>query len=84
MQYVLDGTFLALGPVKDAAMVEVHKSNMAKLVDGKPTYKAPGRVAKPFGWRPPNLLRFVCTHLETSSAGMPSGSHTRLKCGAVV
>jgi predicted HAD superfamily Cof-like phosphohydrolase len=34
---------------------EVHRSNMAKLVDGKPLKRADGKVIKPEGWTPPDI-----------------------------
>ena len=57
-QYVLDGTYLALGfdELKQAAFEEVHRSNMAKLgPDGKPIIGDSGRVVKPAGWMAPDL-----------------------------
>lgn len=62
LQYVLDGAFLALGfwPVKEAAIAEVHRSNMSKLgPDGKPIYRKDGKVLKSAGYTPPNLDQFV-------------------------
>lgn len=49
LQYVLDGTFLECGlqDFKDAAMREVHRSNMSKLgEDGKPILREDGKVIK--------------------------------------
>lgn len=41
----------------DEAFEEVHRSNMAKRgPDGKVTYREDGKVLKPPGWTPPNLL----------------------------
>jgi predicted HAD superfamily Cof-like phosphohydrolase len=34
---------------------EVHRSNMAKLVDGKVLRRPDGKVQKPAGWTPPNI-----------------------------
>lgn len=40
----------------DEVIEEVHRSNMAKLwSDGKPHYRADGKVAKPEGWTPPDI-----------------------------
>jgi predicted HAD superfamily Cof-like phosphohydrolase len=40
----------------DEAMRRVHKSNMSKLgEDGKPIYRADGKVLKGPGYAPPNL-----------------------------
>ncbi len=40
---------------------EVVRSNMAKLdpVTGKPIHRADGKVVKPEGWTPPNLLPYI-------------------------
>lgn len=49
LQYVLDGTFLECGlqDFKDAAMREVHRSNMSKLgEDGKPILREDGKIIK--------------------------------------
>jgi predicted HAD superfamily Cof-like phosphohydrolase len=62
LQYVLDGAFLVFGldDVKDAAMKEVHRSNMSKLgEDGKPLYRADGKVLKGPNYQPPNLKDLV-------------------------
>lgn len=57
LQYVLDGTWLALGMalIKEATVEEIHRSNMTKLVDGQPVVSASGRVTKPDTYDPPNL-----------------------------
>jgi len=34
---------------------EVHRSNMAKLVDGKVIRREDGKVLKPEGWTPPDV-----------------------------
>lgn len=62
LQVVLDGAFLALGfwKVKQQAMEEVHRSNMSKLgADGKPIYRADGKILKGPNYTPPNLEQFV-------------------------
>ena len=38
---------------------EVHRSNMAKLVDGKVIRREDGKVLKPEGWQPPQLAQFL-------------------------
>lgn len=58
LQYVLDGAYLALGfhQVKEDALAEVHRSNMSKLgEDGKPIYRADGKVLKGPNYSPPDL-----------------------------
>lgn len=55
MQYVLDGWFVTAGldKVKEEAMMLVHKSNMSKLgEDGKPIYRADGKVMKGPDYKP--------------------------------
>lgn len=62
LQYVLDGAYLSLGfsKFKDAAIREVHRSNMMKLgPNGKPIKRADGKVLKPEGWTPPNLKKIL-------------------------
>ena len=62
LQYFLDGTFLAYGfdKVKDAAFVEVHRSNMSKLFeDGKPRFREDGKVLKGPNFSPPDLMQFL-------------------------
>lgn len=57
LRYVLDGTTLALGLQHHFAdgVAEVHRSNMSKLVDGKPVKNEAGRVVKGENYSPPNL-----------------------------
>lgn len=62
IQYVLDGNFLEFGlhDVKQAAMEEVHASNMSKLgADGRPVLRADGKVMKGPDFRPPDLSKFL-------------------------
>lgn len=59
LQYVLDGAYLALGfhRVKEAALAEVHRSNMTKLDDdGKPVLReGDGKILKGPHFDPPDL-----------------------------
>ena len=59
--YILGGTILNHGMqnIYDDAFDEVHRSNMAKLVDGKVLRREDGKVMKPQGWTPPQLAQFV-------------------------
>ena len=59
--YILAGTIINHGmqEIYDDAFNEVHRSNMAKLVDGKIIRRADGKVMKPKGWQPPQLRQFV-------------------------
>jgi predicted HAD superfamily Cof-like phosphohydrolase len=65
LQYVLDGSYLQLGfaAMKNEALLEVHKTNMAKLgPNGLPMIRHDGKVLKPEGWRAPNLSAVIRRH----------------------
>ena len=53
--YIACGTAVSYGIPLDKVFAEVHRSNMAKLVDGKPLYREDGKVMKPAGWKPPDV-----------------------------
>lgn len=59
--YILFGHAATLGLTRfDEIFAEVHRSNMSKLgIDGKPIYRADGKIMKPDGWEPPDLRRFL-------------------------
>ena len=59
--YILAGTIINHGmqDVYDEAFNEVHRSNMAKLVNGKVIRREDGKVMKPEGWQPPQLAKFI-------------------------
>lgn len=59
--YILAGTIINHGmqEIYDDAFDEVHRSNMAKLVDGKVIRREDGKVMKPEGWQPPQLAKFL-------------------------
>ena len=59
--YILAGTIINHGMqhIYDDAFNEVHRSNMAKLVDGKVLRREDGKVMKPEGWTPPQLAQFL-------------------------
>lgn len=62
LQYVLDGAYLQLGFAdhKDAALLEVHRSNMSKLgTDGRPVYRQDGKIMKGPNYSPPNLAAVI-------------------------
>jgi predicted HAD superfamily Cof-like phosphohydrolase len=62
IQVVLDGAFLALGfhRYKAAGLAEVHRSNMSKLgADGKPIYRADGKILKGPKYSPPDLRKVL-------------------------
>lgn len=54
--YVAYGTALSLGVDLDRVLAAVHESNMAKRVPGPPRLGAHGKVVKPAGWKPPNIV----------------------------
>ena len=53
--YIACGTAVAYGIPLDRVFAEVHRSNMAKLVDGKVIRREDGKVLKPAGWTPPDV-----------------------------
>lgn len=53
--YIACGTAVSYGIPLDEIYDEVHRSNMSKLVDGKPIYREDGKVMKPEGWSPPDI-----------------------------
>jgi predicted HAD superfamily Cof-like phosphohydrolase len=55
MIYIACGTAVAYGIPLDKVFAEVHRSNMAKLVDGKVIRREDGKVLKPEGWTPPDV-----------------------------
>jgi len=59
--YILAGTIINHGMqhIYDESFAEVHRSNMAKLVDGKVIRREDGKVLKPQDWQPPNLAQFL-------------------------
>ena len=58
--YIAFGTALAYGFSLDAVLAEVHRSNMSKLdANGKPIYRADGKVLKGAGYFPPNIPKVL-------------------------
>ena len=53
--YIALGTAVSYGIPLDTIFDEVHRSNMAKLVDGKVLRRADGKIKKPDGWQPPDI-----------------------------
>ena len=47
--YIVCGTAVSYGIPLDRVFDEVHRSNMAKLVDGKPVRRDDGKILKPEG-----------------------------------
>ena len=57
--YIVCGTAVSYGIPLDRVFAEVHASNMAKLVDGKPVRRADGKILKPDGWTPPDIKKIL-------------------------
>lgn len=59
--YILFGTAheFGLGDRLPAIFAEIHRSNMTKLVDGKPLYHDNGKVKKPETYEKPKLLDII-------------------------
>lgn len=53
--YVVYGTAVSFGIPIDEVFDEVHRSNMSKLVDGKPVKREDGKVLKGPNYKPPRL-----------------------------
>ena len=53
--YIACGTAVSYGIPLDDVFAEVHRSNMAKLVDGKVIRREDGKVQKPEGWTAPDI-----------------------------
>lgn len=57
--YIACGTAASYGIPLDRVFTEVHASNMAKLVDGKPIRREDGKILKPEGWTPPDIKKIL-------------------------
>lgn len=57
--YIVCGTAVSYGIPLDRVFDEVHRSNMAKLVDGKPIRREDGKILKPEGWTPPDVNKIL-------------------------
>ena len=62
MIYIICGTAASYGIPLQEVFEEIHRSNMAKLVDGKVIRRADGKVLKPEGWKPPNIEYILKKH----------------------
>jgi predicted HAD superfamily Cof-like phosphohydrolase len=68
--YIACGTAHAYGIDLDAVVAEVHRSNMTKLGgDGRPVYRADGKVLKGSGYEPPRLADVLGLGLPVPEAG---------------
>jgi predicted HAD superfamily Cof-like phosphohydrolase len=59
--YIACGTAVSYGIPLDRVFTEVHRSNMAKLVDGKVLRRSDGKIQKPEGWTPPDIETILAT-----------------------
>lgn len=61
LEYVLNGAILSLGYSKifSRAFAEVHRSNLAKTIDGAIIKDESGKILKPDNWEKPNLAQFI-------------------------
>lgn len=66
IQFVLDGTVLALGLQNYIEEIndEIYKSNMTKLVNGKYESREDGKITKPSTFEPPKLKEILERKLE--------------------
>ena len=62
--YIACGTAVSYGIPLDDVFAEVHRSNMAKLVDGKVIRREDGKVQKPDGWTAPDVKGVLEKSLE--------------------
>jgi len=60
--YIACGTAVSYGVPLDEIFEEVHRSNMAKLVDGKVLRREDGKVIKPEGWTSPDIAAILDKH----------------------
>lgn len=69
LQYVLTGLCVTFGIPMEKIMQEIHRSNMSKLgEDGKPIFRADGKILKGPNYREANLKKivnqYIAKHLE--------------------
>lgn len=60
IEYVVNGAAIGMGIDLPAVVKEIHRSNMTKLgPDGKPIYRADGKILKGEGYEPPQLEKVL-------------------------
>ena len=64
VMYVISGFAVTFGLPVDEAFSRIHKSNMSKMVDGKPLKNTEGKVLKGPNYAPPVLNDLVAKQLE--------------------
>lgn len=57
--YVVYGTANAFGIDLDMFFNEVHEANMSKVSSGTVNFDAAGKVTKPDGWSPPDIVSLL-------------------------
>lgn len=60
--YVLCGMAVSYGVPLNEVWTEVQRTNMAKVGENGPIYRADGKVAKPDGWQPPDIESIIVAH----------------------
>lgn len=60
--YIVCGTAASYGIPLNDVFDEVHRSNMEKLVDGKPIRREDGKILKPEGWMAPDIKAVLERH----------------------
>jgi len=63
MAYAIGGAALEYGIPIDKIFLEVHKSNMSKLIDGQPNLREDGKVLKVPGYHKPDVAAVLCDEL---------------------
>lgn len=66
LDYVVEGTRLEFGIDGGPVLDEVHRSNMAKLQDGKVVRREDGKVLKPEGWTKPDIAGVLAQQMRKS------------------
>jgi predicted HAD superfamily Cof-like phosphohydrolase len=57
--YVIFHLCRTMGLPFEKGFAEVHRSNMTKVVDGKVLRREDGKIMKPPGYTPPNLINLI-------------------------
>ena len=70
--YISCGTAVSYGIPLDDVFAEVHRSNMAKLVDGKVIRREDGKIQKPEGWTAPDIKGVLKKSLDEYNCKMAS------------
>lgn len=69
IHYITAGTEISYGLPGAKIFEHIHNNNMSKLgADGKPVYRADGKILKPDGWIAPSIEQFVVTGLDFDGA----------------